>query len=60
MAQPLLATFSHHVVMEVAMINWPEMLRHAEDWANGFLAGAVTVSLIAISGAALMLFVHAI
>ena len=42
------------------MINWPEMLRHAEDWANGFWVGAATSSLMAISGAALMLFVHAI
>ena len=42
------------------MMNWPEMLHHAEEGADGFLAGAVTVSLIAISGAALMLFVHAI
>jgi hypothetical protein len=23
------------------MINWPEMLHHAEDWAAGFWAGAV-------------------
>ena len=22
------------------MINWPEMLHHAEDWAAGFWAGA--------------------
>jgi hypothetical protein len=38
--------------MEIAMINWPEMLRHAEDWANGFFAGAATVSLIGIVAAA--------
>ena len=24
------------------MINWPEMLSHAEDWADSFWAGAVT------------------
>ena len=24
------------------MINWPEMLPHAEDWADRFWAGAVT------------------
>ena len=42
------------------MINWAEILCHAEDWANGFWVGAATSSLIAISGAALMLFVHAI
>ena len=37
------------------MINWPDMLRHAEDWANGFLAGATTVSLIGVAGAAFVL-----
>ena len=42
------------------MINWPEMLRNAEDWANGFWAGAATVSLIGIAGAAVVLFVHTI
>ena len=41
------------------MINWPEMLRHA-DWANGFLAGATTISLIGVAGAAVVLLVHAI
>ena len=51
---------STSVLMETAMINWPEMLRHAEDWANRFLAGAATVSLIGIAGAAFLLFVHAI
>ena len=24
------------------MINWPEMLSHVEDWADGFWAGAAT------------------
>ena len=46
--------------METAMINWPEMLRHAEDWANGFFTGATTVSLIGVGGAAFVLLVHAI
>jgi hypothetical protein len=46
--------------MEVAMINWPEMLRHAEDWANRCLTGVVTVSLIGIAGAAFLLLVHPI
>jgi hypothetical protein len=40
------------------MINWPEMLRHAEDWANGFWVGAGTVSLIGIAGAAFVLLVR--
>jgi hypothetical protein len=34
------------------MINWPEMLRHAEDWADGFLAEATSASLIVIAGVA--------
>ena len=42
------------------MFNWPEMLRHAEDWANGFWAGAATTSLIVIMGAAVALFAHTI
>jgi hypothetical protein len=40
------------------MINWPEMLRYAEDWANGFLAGAATISLIGIAGVAFVLLVQ--
>jgi hypothetical protein len=50
----------HHVIMEVTMINWPEMLRYADDWANGFLAGAATISLIGIAGVAFVLLVHPI
>ena len=50
----------HRVIMEISMMNWPEMLRHAEDWANGFLAGAATVSLIGIAGAAFVLLVRTI
>lgn len=42
------------------MINWPEMLRHAEDWANRFWVGAVTASLIGIVGAVVALISHAI
>jgi hypothetical protein len=42
------------------MINWPEMLLYAEDWANGFLAGAATISLIGIAGVAYVLLVHPI
>jgi hypothetical protein len=37
------------------MINWPEMLRHAEDWANGFWTGAATVSAIGIVAATAVL-----
>ena len=42
------------------MFNWPEMLRHAEDWAKGFWAGAATASLIGIAGAVVVLLSHAI
>jgi len=42
------------------MINWLELLCHAEDWAKGFWAGAATVSLIGIAGAAFVLLVHSI
>lgn len=31
------------------MINWPKMLRGAEDWADGFLTGAAATSLIVIA-----------
>ena len=37
------------------MINWPEVLRHAEDWANGFWTGAVTTFVIGIVAAAVAL-----
>ena len=42
------------------MINWPEMLRHAEDWAAGFWAGAATASVIGIVAAAAALLSYAI
>ena len=48
------------VTMEIAMVNWPEMLRHAEDWANGFWTGAATASVIGIVAAAAALISHAI
>ena len=34
------------------MFNWPEMLHHAEDWANGFWTGAASASIIGIVAAA--------
>ena len=46
--------------MGYPMINWPEMLRHAEDWADGFWAGATSASLMLIAGAAFVLLVRAI
>jgi hypothetical protein len=42
------------------MINWPEMLRKAEDWAAGFWTGAATASVIGIVAAAAALISHAI
>jgi hypothetical protein len=48
------------VIMEPAMINWPEILHHAEDWAAGFWTGAATVSLIGIAGAAFVVLARAI
>jgi hypothetical protein len=42
------------------MINWPEMLRHAEDWANLFWAGATSASLMVIAGVAFVLLVRSI
>jgi hypothetical protein len=41
------------------MFNWPEILRDAEHWADGFLTGAATASLIAIAGAAVVLLAGA-
>jgi hypothetical protein len=46
--------------MEPAMINWPEMLHHAEDWAAGFWAGAATTFVMGIVAAAAALLSHAI
>jgi hypothetical protein len=46
--------------MEPAMINLPQILRHAEDWAAGFLTGAAAASLVVIAGAALVLLARCI
>jgi hypothetical protein len=42
------------------MINWPEMLPHAEDWADGFWTGAVTTFAIAVVAAGAVLLSHVI
>jgi len=42
------------------MVNWPEMLRHAEGWANGFWTGAATASVIGIVAVAAALISHAV
>src|SRR5215831_9188993 len=36
------------------MITWPEVLVHAEDWANGFWTGAAAASIIGIVAAAVV------
>ncbi len=47
-------------VRSIGMIHWPELLRDMEHWADGFLTGAAAASLIAIGGAAIVLFARAI
>jgi hypothetical protein len=42
------------------MVNWPEMLRHAEDWASGFWTGAATALMMGIVAAAAALISRAI
>jgi hypothetical protein len=45
---------------EHLMMNWPEILRDVEHWADGFLTGAAVASLIAIAGTAIVLLARAI
>jgi len=42
------------------MINWPELLCHAEDWAKRFLTGAAVASLLMIAGTVMMVLVRAV
>jgi hypothetical protein len=42
------------------MINRPEMLHHAEDWAAGFWARAGAASLMVIVGAVMVLLIRGI
>ena len=42
------------------MINWPEVLSHAEEWADGFWTGAASASfMLLIAGAAFVVLVRA-
>jgi hypothetical protein len=50
----------HPLRWRLKMINWPEMLRPAEDWANGFWTGAVTTFAIGTVAVAAALISHAI
>ena len=49
-----------YCLMEFAMINWPEMLSQAEDWAAGFWVGTATASLVGIIVATAALLTHVI
>jgi hypothetical protein len=47
-------------IKEDPTIDWSEIQRDAEHWADGFLSGAAAASLIAIAGAAIVLLARAI
>jgi len=42
------------------MLNWPEMFRYEEGWANGFWTGAASALLMAIVGVMFVLLVRAV
>jgi hypothetical protein len=42
-------------INEHPMINWPEILRDVEHWADGFLTGAAAASLVVIAVTAIVL-----
>ena len=42
------------------MMNWPQFLDRADDWAVGFLTGATATSAIVLAGAAVLLIVHGV
>jgi hypothetical protein len=42
------------------MMNWPQFLVRADDWAAGFLTGAAATSVIVVAGAAVLLLVHGV
>ena len=48
------------VSREPTMMNWPQFLDRADDWAVGFLTGAAATSLIVFAGAAVLLLVHGV
>ena len=47
-------------IEEHPMMNWPDVLRDMEHWADGFLTGAAAASLIAIVGTAIVLLARAV
>ena len=48
------------VSRELTMMNWPQFLDRADDWAVGFLTGAAATSVIVFAGAAVLLLVHGV
>ncbi len=42
------------------MMNWPQFLNRADDWATGFLTGAAAISVIVFAGVAVLLLVHGV
>jgi hypothetical protein len=42
------------------MMNWPQFLDRADDWAIGFLTGAAATSLIAVAGVVMVLLVRSV
>jgi hypothetical protein len=48
------------VSRERTMMNWPQFLVRADDWATGFLTGAAAASVIVFAGAAVLLLVHGV
>ena len=48
----------HSVSRELIMMNWPQFLVRADDWATGFLTGATAASVIVFAGTAVLLLVH--
>jgi hypothetical protein len=42
------------------MMNWPQFLDRADDWAAGFLTGAAATSVIVFAEAAMVLLVHGV
>jgi hypothetical protein len=42
------------------MVNWPEILRDVEHWADYVLTGAATASLIAMAVSAILLLARSV
>ena len=42
------------------MMNWPQFIDRADDWATGFLTGVAATSVIVYAGAAVLLLIHGV